>query len=400
MIDPKTAQKILLDATEVLGWEYWKISSSLGQILADDVKAPIDLPMFDMSAMDGYAVCFNSDGNTTFSCIDTVQAGDTRLIQLLPGQCVRIFTGAWVPASADAVVMQEKAVQNDQIVVVEASELKKGNHIRYKGSQIKKGQRALRAGQFIHPAALGFLAGMGVRFVSIYDPVRVAVLTTGNEFQTLGSDPEQGKIYESNKILLTAALHELNMRSMYTRSVADDAAETRRVIADLLEKVDVLIITGGISVGEFDFVGPALAELGVKTLFYKVAQKPGKPLFVGKLNNKTVFALPGNPAAVLTCFYEYVRPCLLKMKGHEKVLLPVQFLPLLQPIDNQANRALFLRVKVADGQVQILDKQGSDMLHSFAVANALAFVPAETSYAVGERVEVHLLPLSTMSYGS
>jgi molybdopterin molybdotransferase len=113
-----------------------------------------------------------------------------------------------------------------------------------------------------------------------------------------------------------------------------------------------------------------------------------------------VFALPGNPAAVLTCFYEYVRPCLLKMKGHEKVLLPVQFLPLRQPVENQANRSLFLKAKVADGQVQILDKQGSDMLHSFAEANALAFIPAETSYAVGELAEVHLLPLSTMSYGS
>jgi molybdopterin molybdotransferase len=400
MIDPKTAQKILLEATEVLGWEYWKISSSLGSVLADDVKAPVDLPMFDMSAMDGYAVCFHLNGDAAFSCIDTVQAGDTRLIELLPGQCVRIFTGAWVPASADAVVMQEKAVQNDQIVVVEASELKKGNHIRYQGSQIKEGERVLKAGQFIHPAALGFLAGMGVQFVIIYDPVRVAILTTGNELQTSGSDLEPGEIYESNKILLDAALLELNIRSMYTRSVADDAAETHRVIADLLEKVDVLIITGGISVGEYDFVGPALAELGVKTLFYKVAQKPGKPLFVGKLNYKTVFALPGNPAAVLTCFYEYVRPCLLKMKGHEKVLLPVQFLPLRQPVENQANRSLFLKAKVADGQVQILDKQGSDMLHSFAEANALAFIPAETSYAVGELAEVHLLPLSTMSYGS
>ncbi|MDX2281464.1 MAG: molybdopterin molybdotransferase MoeA [Saprospiraceae bacterium] len=400
MIDPKTAQKILLDATQVLGWEYWKISSSLGSVLADDVYAPVDMPMFDMSAMDGYAVRFHLNGDAVFTCIDTVQAGDTRLIELLPGQCVRIFTGAWVPASSDAVVMQEKAVQNGQLVVVEASELKKGNHIRYQGSQIREGERVLEAGQFIHPAALGFLAGMGVRFVNIYDPVRVAILTTGNELQTSEHDLEPGKIYESNRILLEAALNELNMRSMYARSVADDAAETRRVIADLLEKVDVLIITGGISVGEYDFVGPALAELGVKTLFYKVAQKPGKPLFVGKLNHKTVFALPGNPAAVLTCFYEYVRPCLLKMKGHKKVLLPVQFLPLLQPVENQSNRALFLKAKVANGQVQILDKQGSDMLHSFALANALAFIPAETSYAVGDLAEVHLLPLSTMSYGS
>jgi len=400
MIDPKTAQKILLDATQVLGREYRNIASSLGQVLADDVSAPVDLPMFDMSAMDGYAVCFHSDGNTTFTCMDTVQAGDTRQITLLPGQCVRIFTGAWVPASSDAVVMQEKTVQNDQIVVVEASELKKGNHIRYQGSQITAGQVALKAGQFIHPAALGFLAGMGVRFVNLYDSVRVAILTTGNELKTSGSELEPGEIYESNKILLEAAMHELSIAPIYTRSVADNAVETRQVIADLLEKVDVLIITGGISVGEYDFVGPALQALGVNTLFYKVAQKPGKPLLVGKLNHKTVFALPGNPAAVLTCFYEYVRPCLLKMQGHEKVLLPIQFLPVLQAIDNKANRALFLKAKVEDGQVQILEKQGSDMLHSFAEANALAFVPAETSYVVGERVEVHLLPLSTMSYGS
>jgi len=147
------------------------------------------------------------------------------------------------------------------------------------------------------------LAGMGVRFINLYDPVRVAILTTGNELQTSGSALEPGQIYESNKILLSAALYELNMQPMYTCSVADNAEETLRVIADLLEKVDVLIITGGISVGEFDFVGPALEALGVNTLFYKVAQKPGKPLLVGKLNHKTVFALPGNPAAVLTCFY-------------------------------------------------------------------------------------------------
>lgn len=389
MISVKEAKENVLSKVKPLGSVAIKIEASAGMVLADDVVSKIDMPPFDQSAMDGYAVCGLDCG--TYNQVGEVKAGDSDNPSMNQGECVRIFTGAPVPAAANAVVMQEKTTVSGSSVTINGPVADREN-IRPKAEQIKKGSVGIRSGTEITAGGVGFLATMGYNEVPVLRKPNVAVVATGNELAKPGTDLKYGQIYESNSFTLLSALLEFGVEA--TACNATDTYETTKEVLDgLLDEHDMLIITGGISVGDYDFVGKALLDLGVEQVFHKVAQKPGKPIFFGKLNEKLIFALPGNPAASLTCYYEYVYPAIRKLLGYTNCELQVQQMQLENEVKCRGERAYFLKATAVSGKVTALHSQSSAMLSSFAAANAIIFVPADVQQIEpGAMVEVHLLP--------
>ena len=348
------------------------ISPALGgAVLAETILAPIDLPMFAQSSMDGYALCMHT--KTHYRIVGEIQAGSDASYTLQAGEAVRIFTGAPVPSSADAVVIQEK-VQRDGDTLTVASVIKPGQNIRTVGSQVPKGSVVLKQGTVLNAAALGLLQSLGLAQVQVYKKPRVAILVTGDELISIDEPLAQGKIYESNSLVLKTALHQMGITEITVLWAKDTQEDTERALAEGL-KHDVLLISGGISVGDYDFVGSSLATLGVKTRFYKVRQKPGKPLFFGTKEDTHIFALPGNPASTLSCFYVYVLPILYTYLGKTPAHLPIQELPLNQAVENKFDRALFLKAQATDTTVSMIDEMNSATLISFAHANALVYIP-------------------------
>ena len=370
-----------------------KVSESAGFVLSENVFSPIDMPPFPQSAMDGYALGIGSKTTgAEFKLIGEVAAGSSVQYDLKAGECVRIFTGAAVPESATAVVQQEWVEQSGDGILLQR-EVAEMMHVRPKGEQMKTGQLALEKGTFISSGTIGFLNMLGITSVNVYAKPQTSVLVTGNELIEPGDRLNYGQVYESNSQMLVSVFSGEGIKSKSQR-ISDSLEETIETIGNAIETNDLIIITGGISVGDHDHVGTALAELGVKQVFYKVAQKPGKPLFFGTKNGRAVFALPGNPAASLTCFYEYVLPVLRKFYGRADYSLPTFQLPLAaQNSIKPLGRAQFLKAKVHNGLIQILEGQSSAMLNTFALANALVYVEANCEpKSAGDLVEVHLLP--------
>jgi len=363
------------------------LKNALGFVLAEDVMSPIDMPPFRQSAMDGYAVRIHD--SEYYHVKGELQAGDSKDVTLQKGDAVRIFTGAPVPNDANAVVIQEKTTIKEKELEVH-DEVTVQSNIRPKGEQIQKGEMALGKGISLTPAAIGFLTTIGITDVSVYQKPSIGIIATGNELAEAGAELKHGQIYESNSLMLRTALVSSGYTDNETFKVPDDFNSTRNLLEEVLKSKDVVLITGGISVGDYDFVGKALQELKVSQLFYKVKQKPGKPLFFGKKNDTYVFALPGNPAAALSCFYIYVQRCLRRIEGC------LNFEPFtvdatsLSEYSSKGDRAQFLKADYQNGKVKILEGQSSSMLHSFAVSNALVYLSADK-----DKVEmgdiVHLL---------
>jgi len=350
------------------------LKNALGFVLAEDVMSPIDMPPFRQSAMDGYAVRIHD--SEYYHVKGELQAGDSKDVTLQKGDAVRIFTGAPVPNDANAVVIQEKTKIHEQELQVH-DEVTVQSNIRPKGEQIQKGEMALGKGVSLTPAAIGFLTTLGITEVSVYTKPSIGIIATGNELAEAGAELKHGQIYESNSLMLRTALVSSGYTDNETFKVPDDFNSTRNLLEEVLKSKDVVLITGGISVGDYDFVGKALQELKVSQLFYKVKQKPGKPLFFGKKNDTYVFALPGNPAAALSCFYIYVQRCLRRIEGC------LNFEPFtvdatsLSEYSSKGDRAQFLKADYQNGKVKILEGQSSSMLHSFAVSNALVYLSAD-----------------------
>ncbi len=350
------------------------LKNALGFVLAEDVMSPIDMPPFRQSAMDGYAVRIHD--SEYYHVKGELQAGDSKDVTLQKGDAVRIFTGAPVPNDANAVVIQEKTKIHEQELQVHEEVVIQSN-IRPKGEQIQKGEMALGKGVSLTPAAIGFLTTLGITDASVYQKPSIGIIATGNELAEAGTELKHGQIYESNSLMLRTALVSLGYTDNEIFKVPDDFNSTRILLDEVLKSKDVVIITGGISVGDYDFVGKALQELKVSQLFYKVKQKPGKPLFFGKKNDTYVFALPGNPAAALSCFYIYVQCCLRRIEGC------LNFEPFtvdatsLSEYSSKGDRAQFLKADYQNGKVKILEGQSSSMLHSFAVSNALVYLSAD-----------------------
>lgn len=350
------------------------LKNALGFVLAEYVMSPIDMPPFRQSAMDGYAV--RAHDSEFYHVKGELQAGDGKDFALQKGEAVRIFTGAPVPNDANAIVIQEKTTIKEKELEVH-DEVTVQSNIRPKGEQIQKGEMALGKGTVLTPAAIGFLTTLGITEVSVYTKPSIGIIATGNELAEAGIELKHGQIYESNSLMLRTALVSSGYTDNEIFKVPDDFNSTRNLLEEVLKSKDVVLITGGISVGDYDFVGKALQELKVSQLFYKVKQKPGKPLFFGKKNDTYVFALPGNPAAALSCFYIYVQRCLRRIEGC------LNFEPFtvdaisLSEYSSKGDRAQFLKADYQNGKVKILEGQSSSMLHSFAVSNALVYLSAD-----------------------
>jgi len=367
------------------------VIESAGYVLFKDVYSPINMPPFRQSAMDGYALNMHQD--STYKIIDEVKAGDGHHPILKEGEAIRIFTGSAVPDSANTVIMQEKTNREDDVLTLTSPAVENEN-IRPLGEQVEKGALALKKGTKLTPAAIGYLTTLGISEVEVFSKPSIAIVTTGNELIEAGQELTYGKIYESNSGMLLTALQSLGYDNVTIAKVKDDYASTMASLDKAISENDVVLISGGISVGDYDFVGKALLELGVKQIFYKVKQKPGKPLFFGKMNYKPVFALPGNPASALSSFYVYVQPSLQKLSGNLDFSLNRLKVNLTGDYFKKGARAQFLKASVKDGNVTILEGQSSAMLYTFAIANAFVYVPAEVnSLSKGDEIEVIMLPV-------
>ena len=341
--------------------------------------------------MDGYVFRMEDyeKGIRTFSQTFEVKAGDQIPQNLSTNNCYRIFTGAPVPENGTLVIMQEHIKRQGNQITIEEEGSSYFQNIRSQGEQIKKGEPALQKGTKLSPAAIGYLASLGFSEIKIFANPKISVLTTGNELVEPGKPLESGKIYESNSYALASAFINEGINPAVISGIPDTYSETLGCIKEQIENNDFIILTGGISVGDYDFVGKALNEIGVETLFYKVNQKPGKPFFFGKKGSCSIFALPGNPAATMTCFYYYLRPAIRKFLGAKDPKIKSLQLPLSKDFQVKGTRDLLLKSRIEDSKIEILDGQSSNMMHTFALANSITQISADKKlYKAGEHVSV------------
>ena len=345
--------------------------------------------------MDGFALCLHN--SNIYSIVDEVKAGDSKNPILNPGECVRIFTGAVVPDAAEAVIMQENTVRNNNKLTIQVT-VKEGQNIRSVGSQVKKGTFPLEKGQVLQASGLSFLQSLGISQVKVVRSPKAAIILTGNELISSGESLTRGKVYESNSILLKSALMQQGIEAELISSTEDNLEATINILKKAFLTADIIIVSGGISEGDYDFVKQALEDLDVKEIFYKVRQKPGKPLFFGKKEQSFIFALPGNPASTLTTFYVYVLPLLCRLKGSQSTGLIRLQIPIAHDFDSKEPRALFLKATIRNHNVSILDRQQSSMLVSFAKANALVYIQEKgVCLKKGDLVETLILPNTIMT---
>ena len=366
------------------------LQKALGSWTASPIHAPMQVPSFDNSGMDGYAFAW-ADGGDSRRLAQVVQAGTFPDFTLQPGTAVRIFTGAPVPKGADTIVQQEWVRVEGDRIFFELEKLTQGMNFRRAGSQCEQGQLILHEGTRITPGTLGLLASMGVAEVTVFAAPQVSIILTGDEVVEVGQALQPGQIYNANGPALLGYLSQLGITEVKIFKVKDDPNEVIRVIGEALASSDVLLLTGGISVGDFDFVKEGLAQNGVETLFYKVKQKPGKPLLAGVKGSKLVFALPGNPASVLTCFMQYVKPSLGQWMGNLAAWEQARSYPIATNWEKQVKLTVFLKACLEAGQVEVLPGQESFNLLSFGSADGLIEI-GEDQQALKEGTLVSFYP--------
>jgi len=386
--------------TPVTATERVHIRQALNRVLAEDVISPFNVPGHDNSAMDGYAVRFadlNASGETTLRRVGESFAGKPSNARIGAGECVRIFTGGVMPEGADSVVMQERTNEDASGVHIAAGALAKaGQNRRFAGEDLKAGAVVFRKGQPVRPAELGMMASLGIGEVTVYRRLRVAFFSTGDELKSIGTPLSAGDVYDSNRYTLYGMLSRLNCEMVDMGVVPDVPAELERAFASAAAAADVVITSGGVSVGEADFVKDLLDKLG-EVLFWKIAMKPGRPLAYGKIGDAHFFGLPGNPVSVMVTFYQFVRDALLVLQGHQEISpLPMFKVPLAAPVKKAPGRTEFQRaILAAEGNgwtVRTTGDQGSGILSSMSRANCFIVLPSETgNCAVGDLVDVQLL---------
>ena len=380
----------LLTSTQlVVGFESVSLLEANARLLAEDIHATLDVPGFDNSAMDGYALnaAELAAGRSTFSISQRIAAGATG-IKLETGTAARIFTGAPLPEGADAVVMQENCrIDGSQLTVLE--KVVAGENIRAQGDDIAAGSLLLNSGRRLGPADIGVLAAVGLSTVAVRKPLRVALLTTGDELVKPGSALQPGQIYNSNFYALSALLHNLGVTVIDCGCVEDSLPATKQALLQAAQLSDCIISSGGVSVGEEDHVKTAVEALGELSL-WKLAIKPGKPFAYGQVQGKAFFGLPGNPVSAFVTFLLMVRPWLLKSMGASKLHAQEYLLSAGFTLPESGIRQEYLRVSIAAGtsseQPVMLpfSNQSSGVMSSLSHADGLTIVPPYTPVAVGD----------------
>jgi molybdopterin molybdotransferase len=390
------ARKLILGLVEpVAGTERLFVRNALGRVLAEDVLATADVPGHDNSAMDGYAVRFAdlaAEGDTVLRLAGASFAGRTFAGRVEAGQCVRIMTGGVIPEGADTVVIQEVVrAENDRIVV--PPQQRQGQHVRRAGEDLRKGSPALRAGKTIRPAELGLIASLGIAELNIRRRLRVAFFSTGDELCSVGTPLREGEVYDSNRYTLFGMLTRLGCEAIDLGVVRDEPAALEAAFRQAASQADVILTSGGVSVGEADFIRGMMAKLG-EVAFWKIAMRPGRPMAFGRINDAWLFGLPGNPVAVMLTFYEIVREALLKMMGVAPIEPLPQFrVPCVTPLKKRPGRSEFQRgilfQEHGEWKVRATGTQGSGVLRSMSEANCIIVVEHERgNVEPGEAVDV------------
>ena len=391
------AQRLVLESVTAFGAEQVRLDQSLGRVLAEEVRANRDQPPYDISAMDGYALRSTDLAiiPTILETIEDIKAGDMPSKALVSGQCARIMTGAPLPQGADAVIRVEdtEALSASRVRINQTA--KPGNDIRRAGENMRNGETVLTPGAPITPGVIGVLATVKRAQVQVTRRPRVAILSTGNELEALNESIDLNKIPDANSYALMAQVQALGIAPVLLGIARDDPDELTRYLKRGLE-YDVLLVSGGTSVGVHDYVRPTIEALGVQMLFWRVAMKPGHPVAFGKAGDKVIFGLPGNPVSSMVCFEEFVAPALRRMMGHTRTRRRTLAARLTHTIRHQPGRTEFIRVMLAqeDGGYAATSTgaQGSGMLLSMAKADGLAIMPAASNdLAAGSMVMVQLL---------
>jgi molybdopterin molybdotransferase len=389
MITVEEAQRICMQHVPSMPAEFRPLELAVGTYAAADAFAADDFPRFDMSAVDGYAV---GDVQGPWTNVGRIAAGQWLGRMIGPGQCARIFTGAPMPKGAVAVVMQEHALADGERIASMKGGLRIGANVRLLGESFRNGELLVAKGQRIDPIHVGVLASGGVQEVMVSLEPQVGIVRTGDEFMDdLGSDA--GRIHSSNDRMLVAAVRAAQL---FTDDVpyiaADDREVLRAVLKQAAEENDTVVATGGVSVGDHDLMLPVLQELGASIHFHGVNQKPGKPMLFATLGRTPVFGLPGNPRAVMVAWHIYVLPFLRAMQGATQPWPHSERLPLKGNMQLKGDRAEFRAAQVRNGKVHLLPDEGSHMLATLAMADALAHFPADAQEGEQNDVEVLYLP--------
>jgi molybdopterin molybdotransferase len=392
----KAREAILACLSPVQETEKVSVRDALNRILAEDIVPSINVPAHDNSAMDGYAVRFSDLGerDTSLEEIGTALAGRPFHGKVGPRQCVRIMTGAVMPEGSDTVVIQEVVKkQGDRITVPPGQ--KKAQNVRYAGEDLKVGNPVLKSGKLLNPADIGLIASLGVGEVKVKRRLRVAFFATGDELASIGAPLKEGEVYDSNRYTLHGMLARLGVEIIDMGVVRDEPAKLESAFKKAAASADVIITTGGVSVGEADFVKQLMAQLG-EVLFWKIAMRPGRPMAFGKIQNAFLFGLPGNPVAVMVTFYQFVRDALLHLSGRSDDFA----LPLLKAIASENLRKVPGRTEYqrgivfregAEWKVRITGQQGSGVLRSMSEANCFIVLEHERgAVRAGELVSVQL----------
>jgi molybdopterin molybdotransferase len=397
------------------------IFEALGRVLATDIISPISVPPHDNSAMDGYAFDGSQLANTpslTLQCVGTALAGKAWHGQVLPGQCVKIMTGAIMPTGLDTVAPQEITTADGEHITMATHMLQPGDNRRFLGEDLLQGQPALRKGQRLTPAALGLVASLGIKTVAVLRQLKVAYFSTGDEILSLGEPAREGAVYDSNRYTVFGMLSRLGCQVIDMGVVRDEPVALQTAFEQAARQADAIITSGGVSVGEADYTKAMMKKLG-DVAFWRIAMRPGRPMAVGKIlkekmgssagitypgsyqndtestaNSAILFGLPGNPVAVMVTFLAFVRPALLRMMGAQVNPTPLLQAKSMEAIRKKPGRTEYQRGIVStapngDLQVQITGNQGSGVLSSMVQANGLIVLHhGQGNVAIGDRVSV------------
>jgi molybdopterin molybdotransferase len=371
------------------------VFDALGRVLAADLVSPISVPPHDNSAMDGYAFAGAqlAQGALRLQVVGAALAGKAWQGEVRAGQCVKIMTGAVMPAGLDTVVPQELVALEGELVAIPAGVLQPGDNRRCAGEDLMQGEPALRAGERLGPAACGLVASLGIGQVEVLRRLKVAYFSTGDEILSLGEPPREGAVYDSNRYTVAALLQRLGCDLIDLGVVRDEPARLKEAFLSAAARADAIVTSGGVSVGEADHTKAMMAELG-DVAFWRIAMRPGRPMAVGRIGNAVLFGLPGNPVAVMVTYLAFVRPALGRMMGWDAPAPPMLKARSAEPIRKKPGRTEYQRGVVAtaaDGslQVRITGNQGSGVLSSMVQANGLIVLHHDQgNVAAGEEVDV------------
>ncbi|MBC7619159.1 MAG: molybdopterin molybdenumtransferase MoeA, partial [Candidatus Saccharibacteria bacterium] len=367
-----------------------------GRVLGQDLISPVAVPAHDNSAMDGFAFVGSAllpDAPLRLRCVGTALAGKAWVGTVAPGECLKIMTGALLPPGLDTVVPQELIHIAGDVVTISAGTVRLGDNRRLRGEDLQQGSIALAKGELLRPAALGLAASLGVADLPVVRRLKVAYLSTGDEVQSVGETLREGAVFDSNRYTVVSMLERLGCDVLELGVVGDDPAALEAAFRSAAQQADVIISSGGVSVGEADFTKGMMAKLG-DVVFWRIAMRPGRPFAVGRIGDTVLFGLPGNPVAVMVTFLTLVRPALLRMMGVNAVTPPLLQAHSLEPLRKKPGRTEYQRGCVSTGpdgrlQVRTTGNQGSGVLSSMVQANGLIVLHhAQGNVAPGDLVDV------------